>query len=266
MDLKQRYGTTALVTGASSGIGEAFARELARRGMDVVIVARRLDRLEALREELQQAHGVRIVPIQQDLAAPDAAERIEQRLRELGLSVDFLVNNAGFGKWGEFSSYDRRIDLDMVQVNCTAVVDLTHRLLPAMKQRRRGAVVIVSSVLGEIPAPWMAVYSATKAFDKLLAESLYTELKDYGVDVVGIEPTMTQTEFRAGSGQKNPPVKSRTSEQVVATTLAALGHVPSVADGWIARTVVWIQRLFPRRLVLWVYTLFRSEKKRISHR
>jgi hypothetical protein len=259
-DLKERYGKTALVTGASSGIGRAFAREMAARGMDVVVVARREERLLELKSELEAARGVKVFPIVQDLAAADASEKIERRLGELGLDVDFLVANAGFGKWGDFGDYDRRIDLDMVQVNCASVVDLTHRLLPAMKARGRGAVVIVSSVLGRIPAPWLAVYSATKAFDKFLAESLFTECRPFGVDVLAIEPTLTETEFRAGSGQKKPPVKPRTSEQVVATALRALGRAPSVSDGFFTRLWLYAAGSIPRRWVLGVYSMVRRPK------
>jgi hypothetical protein len=259
-ELKVRYGTTALVTGASSGIGRAFACELAARGLDVVVVARRGERLEALKRELEAAHGVRVFSIVADLAERDAAGAIERRLGELGLSVDFLVANAGFGKWGELGSYDRQIDLDMVQVNCASVVDLTHRLLPPMKERGRGAVVIVSSVLGQIPAPWMAVYSASKAFDKFFGESLFGECRPFGVDVLSIEPTLTETEFNAGSGQKKPPVRVRTAEQVVATSLRALGRVPSVADGAFTRAWLYVARLLPRRVVLGIYARLRRPK------
>jgi short-subunit dehydrogenase len=261
-DLKRRYGATALVTGASSGIGRAFARELAARGLDVVVVARRAERLEELKRELEAAHGTRVLPIVQDLAEDDAAETIERRLSELALGVDVLVNNAGFGQWGEFSDYDLRRDLDMVAVNCRAVVDLTHRLLPPMKARRRGAVIVVSSVLGEIPAPWLAVYSATKAFDKFFAESLFAECRPWGVDVLCVEPTLTDTEFRAGSGQERPPVRSRTSEQVVATSLAALGRVPTVADGLFTRCWLLAVRFIPRKWLLGIYALTRGPKKK----
>lgn len=258
-DLRQRYGSTALVTGASSGIGAAFARELARRGLDVVVVARRGERLEGLKRELEGGCGVRIFPVVQDLAAPDAAGKIEAALAGLGLSVDFLVANAGFGRWGDFGSYDRQVDLDMVAVNCTSVVDLTHRLIPPMKGRGRGAIVIVSSVLGQIPAPWMAVYSATKAFDKYLAESIFTELRPYGVDAISCEPTLTATEFRAGTGQKPLTIRTRTSEQVVATTLGALGKVPSIADGFFTRCWLFVAGMLPRKWILAIYE--RARKK-----
>jgi short-subunit dehydrogenase len=259
MDLAARYGKTALVTGASAGIGRAFARELAARGMDVVVVARRAERLEELRRELEAARpGARVFPIVQNLAAPDAAEAIERRLAELGLSVDFLVNNAGFGQWGEFSSYDRRRDLDMIAVNCRAVVDLTHRLLPAMKARRRGAVIVVSSVLGVVPAPFMATYSATKAFDKFFAESIWSELRPHGVDVLCVQPMLTETEFSAGSGMTHPPIRVRTSEQVVATALAALGRRPTATDGWWhGRLAMAILSALPRS---WYDALYRMAR------
>jgi short-subunit dehydrogenase len=260
IDLAARYGKTALVTGASAGIGRAFARELSSRGMDVIVVARRAERLDELRRELEAARpGARVFPIVQDLAAPDAAEAIERRLAELGLSVDFLVNNAGFGQWGEFSGYDRRRDLDMVAVNCRAVVDLTHRLLPAMKARRRGAVIVVSSVLGVVPAPFMATYSATKAFDKFFAESIWPELRPHGVDVLCVQPMLTETEFSAGSGMTHPPIRVRTSEQVVATALAALGRRATATDGWLhGRLAMAALRAMPRA---WYYAIYQMARR-----
>lgn len=258
MNLKEKYGTLALVTGASSGIGEAFAREFAARGLDLVVVARRAERLEALRAELEGAHGVMVTPLTQDLSAWDCGESIAARLAERGLSPDILVNNAGFGQYAEFGSYPLERDLAMVDVNCRAVVDLTHRLLPAMKARRRGAVIIVSSVVAEAPAPWFANYAATKAFDKIFGESLSGELKPHGIDVIASQPTLTETEFHAGSQHKAMPIKYRTSEDVVRTTLAALGRKPSVADGFMAKALLLATRFFTRGGLLRIYKMVRK--------
>lgn len=257
MDLKAKYGPVALITGASSGIGEAFARALAGRGLDLILVARRGEILRRLAEECQQKHGVRTLVIAQDLSQPDAGEAIQRQVEAAGWSVDFLINNAGFGVYEKFGSGAMDSDLKMVDLHCRAVVDLTWRFLPAMKQRRRGAVIIISSVLGVMPAPFLATYAATKAFDLSLGESLYGELKPYGVEVLAVLPTLTETNFHAGAKMKRLPLLTRQSEDVVRTALKALGRRPSVADGRLTRILLAVMKLIPRSLLLAGYLKFR---------
>ena len=257
MDLKAQYGTTALITGASSGIGEAFARELAARGLNLVLTARREAILTTLADELTRQHGVTVHVIALDLAQPGACAEIQQRLAEAGLAVDILINNAGFGIYEEFGAGEMAGDLQMVDLHCRAVVDLTWRLLPPMKARRRGAVIIVSSILGLMPAPYLATYSATKAFDMSLGESLYGEMKRYGIDVLAVMPTLTETNFHSGAFSKRSPLLLRRPEDVVRTSLAALGRKPSVVDGRLSKLLALIMKFIPRRLLVSSYLKYR---------
>jgi hypothetical protein len=154
---------TALITGASAGLGRDFARLFAADGHDVILVARRRDRLEALAGELAAAHGVRATVIDLDLADPAAPRRLVDDVRSRGLEVDFLVNNAGFGGTGAFADVPLEREMGMIQVNVTALVELTRLLVPDMKARRRGRILNVGSTAGFQPGPFMATYYASKA-------------------------------------------------------------------------------------------------------
>jgi short-subunit dehydrogenase len=249
-DLKARYGDVALVTGASSGIGAAFCRKFASLGLSVVAVARREERLLALKQELEERYGVRIIPIALDLAHHEAGERLSNVLAEQNVQVDILLNNAGFGLLGEVDSVPHEKHIGMIELNCRAVVDLTVRFLPHMKARRRGAVIIVSSVVGTIPTPWFATYSATKAFDLYFGESLYGECHGTGVDVLTVLPGLTRTEFQAGAGLREYHSPYRSAEQVVDTACAALGRKPIVVDGVFNKLLSHGVRFLPRSLAL----------------
>jgi short-subunit dehydrogenase len=233
-----RYGEWALVTGASAGIGAEFARALARRGMSIVLTARREDRLKGLAGEL----GVptRVVPA--DLAAADGADRLADAVADLEIGV--LVNNAGFGHAGRFEKIPTERLRAMVQVNCLAPVVLTSRLLPAMRQRGRGAVIVVGSIAGRQPLPLHGVYAATKAFDLFLGESLWGELRGTGVDVIVLEPGATDTEFQDVAGETSHAGES--AADVVAVALAALGKQPSVVSGWANWVTANTARFLPR--------------------
>src|SRR3954468_12912507 len=185
---------TALVTGASSGIGEQFARQLAARGHDVVLVARRADRLESLAAELPTEAKV----VACDLAS-DAAS-LGGRVQELGVQVDLLVNNAGFGTSGPFLEHDPARDAEQVRVNCEAVVTLTHGFLPGMVERRRGGVINVASSAGMQPIPYESVYAATKAFAISFTDALHTELRGSGVRVLAVNPGPVPTEWQEVAG------------------------------------------------------------------
>jgi short-subunit dehydrogenase len=250
MKLADKHGKVALITGASSGIGEAFAKRLAAEGCDLVLVARRLDRLQALSEQLAGQYSTKSHIIACDLTAPDSGEQVQSNLVAAGISVDILVNNAGFGVLGDLESIDRSKSLGMVDLNCRAVVDLTHRFLPKMKDNRRGAVIIVSSVVGALPAPWFAVYAATKAFDLCLGEALHSECSDTGVSVVTVMPGLTSTEFQAGAGMRDYHSPYRTPENVVNSALKALGKKAIVADGWYNKLLVHGTRFVPRAMLL----------------
>ncbi|TMA54022.1 MAG: SDR family oxidoreductase [Deltaproteobacteria bacterium] len=239
---RERYGEWALVTGASAGIGAEFARALAARGMSCVLSARREDRLRALARELEETRRVETRVIPADLAVPDGAERLADAVARLEIGV--LVNNAGFGYAGRFEKLATDRLRAMVQVNCMAPVVLTSRLLPSMRARGRGAVIVTGSVAGRQPLPLHGVYSATKAFDLFLGESLWAELRGSGIDVLVIEPGATSTEFQDVAGEVahagEPP------ERVVAVALAALGRQPSVVSGWMNWVTANANRFLPR--------------------
>lgn len=243
--LRERYGDWALVTGASAGIGAEFARALAREGLSCVLAARREDRLTALAEELEKQHGVSTRVVAVDLEDPDGAEQLASAVGDLPIGV--LVNNAGYGLAGRFSKLDADRMRRMILLNCVAPVVLTHRILPRMLEAGRGAVVLTGSIAGKQPLPLHAVYGATKAFDQHFGESLWSELRGTGVDVVVIEPGSTESEFHDVAGELPHP--GQPAHEVVETALDALGHQPSVVAGWFnwlrANAVV---RLLPRSL------------------
>jgi short-subunit dehydrogenase len=245
--LRDRYGSWALVTGASSGIGAAFARALARAGVSVVLSARREDRLRALAEELGGGAGVATRVVAVDLAAPDGADRLLAAVADLEIGI--LVNNAGFGFSGRFDRQDPARLRAMVQVNCTAPLVLTAGLLPGMRTRRRGAVLFTGSQAARQPLPLHAVYAATKVFDGFLGEALWGELAGSGVDVLVVEPGSTETEFQAVAGEV--PHEGQSPDEVVAIALEHLGQQPSVATRWMH----WLRgnagmRLAPRSLLV----------------
>jgi short-subunit dehydrogenase len=192
--------TTALVTGASSGIGIDLARELAGRGHGVVLVARRADRLEAVAAELRDAFGVRAEVVAADLTDPAARDALPGQVEALGLTVDILVNNAGYGSAGQFVDLDLAAETDMVRLNCEAVVALTGAYAPAMAQRGSGAILVVASSAAMQPIPGQATYAASKAFALSFAEALHTELGPRGVAVSALCPGPIDTEFAARAG------------------------------------------------------------------
>ncbi len=187
---------TALITGASGGIGESLARQIAAHHIDVILMARTRLKLETLAHELHTAHGIQATVIAQDLTAPDAAERIEAQVLAQGLTVDFLINNAGFASYGEFHTLPREHELNLIQVNITALTNLTHRFLPGMVKRRRGRVLNVASTAAFLPGPLMAVYYASKAYVLSFSEALNEELRGTGVHVTALCPGPVQTGFQ----------------------------------------------------------------------
>lgn len=200
--------STALVTGASSGIGAAIAKELASRGHAVVLVARREERLRSLATELNTEHGVPAEVIASDVGDPAERERLLEELQGQGRSVEVLVNNAGFGHQADFARSPRERMTEMVRVNCEAVVDLTSLFLAGMVERGRGAVINIASVGGFQPLPGSAVYGATKAFVLSFSEAIRTELRGSGVTVTAVCPGPVKTEFMESAGF--PGVEDRT--------------------------------------------------------
>jgi short-subunit dehydrogenase len=192
---KPRPNSLAMVTGASAGIGAEIARELARRGHGVVLIARRKERLAALAEELEQEHGVRAETISADLSKTASRSRIAARITELGVDVDILVNNAGFATGGPFYESDPDRELEQVRVLVEAVVALTSTFLPPMVERRRGAILNVASTAAMQPLPYAAGYSAAKAYVLTFSEAIHQEVAGHGVTVTALAPGPVETEF-----------------------------------------------------------------------
>lgn len=186
---------TALITGASSGIGRALAREHAQRGRDVVLLARRKNALEELAAELEQAYGVATHVIARDLTEPDTPAAVYQELLRERIEIDYLFNNAGFGGHGLFHEREWNKDLAMIEVNIVALTALTREFLPAMVTRRRGKILNTSSTAGFMPGPLQAVYYATKAYVNSFSQAIAEEVKAYGITVTALCPGPVDTEF-----------------------------------------------------------------------
>ena len=243
---------TTVITGASSGIGAAFARKLAARGRNVLLVARSEDNLITMCNELGRASGVRAHYIAMDLLQPDAAAQLFEETQRRGLLVEMLVNNAGFGSMSDFSELDLARELEMIDLNVKSLVDLTHRFLKPMRERKQGTIINVASTAGFQPVPYMATYAATKAFVLSFSQALWEENRQHGVHVMALCPGVTDTNFFAASKMDRPPMRTiETPEEVVDTALRALARrKPSVISGWTNWLAIEAERFVPRSFVI----------------
>lgn len=243
---------TALVTGASGGIGAQFARALAAGGYDQVLVARSWPALQHLADELRARHGVRIEVLIADLAVEHAARSVREHTDALGLHIDLLVNNAGFATAGRFEQLDPVTDHAQVMLNVVTVVDLAHQYLPAMAGRGHGAVINVASIGGFQPAPYLAVYSASKAFVLTFSEALWGEYRSRGIQVLALCPGPVDTGFFDILGSDAAAIGQRVPvEQVVRHALRALHEGRShVVPGWRNRLLTQLPRLLLRQLLV----------------
>jgi uncharacterized protein len=256
-------GKWALVTGASAGIGVALAEELAAGGTKLVLTARRKDRLDGLAHRLNSTYKVATEVFPADLADSNAPEKIFAFTKEKGIDIDLLINNAGFGQYGELHTVETRRLLEMVQVNCHAVVHLTRLYLPEMIARRRGDILILASTASFQAVPYISTYAATKAFDLLFAEGLAEEMKPYGIRVCALCPGSTESEFHIVSGQEKFKRRAETAEKVAHTGLKALAAGKSYVISGLGNYLgTHGERLVPRRFVTKVAAnLFKPEKK-----
>ena len=245
-DFRNRW---ALVTGASSGIGAALARELAARGAKLILTARRRDRLEALAAELA-AKGADTRILLADLNDPDAPQQIYEATEAAGLTVDILVNNAGLGQYGAFYASPIEQELSQVRVNCEAVVRLTRLFVPQMVKRRRGWMLVVASTASFQPIPYMTTYAATKVFDRFFAQALAAEVARFGVTVTALCPGPTDSEFfevaRAGAFRRH----MQAAPEVARIGIHALARgrhtvIPNVSD----RLTAFLAQLLPVPLI-----------------
>jgi uncharacterized protein len=247
-----RDNGAALITGASSGIGEEFARQLAARGYNLVLVARRGQRLNALAAQLAP-RAVRAEVEVADLQSPEMVRALPDRVAERGLEVDLLVNNAGFGSYGPFTANRLEGEVGQIRVNIEALVTLTHLFLPQMLDRRRGAVINIASSAGLLPLPYEAVYAASKAFVLSFTEALHAETRGSGVTVVAVNPGPVPTEWQAVAGlvdqPKFPPAVS--TAQVVKESLdAAARDKRSIIPGLLVRLSMLTTRSIPNGVKL----------------
>jgi uncharacterized protein len=241
-------GKTALITGASVGIGRAFAGELAKRGMSLVLVARSREILESLAETLRKDHQVQVLVIAADLSQPTTVSQIEQQLVEREITVDLLVNNAGFMTYGHFEKISPAEDHAEVMVNVAAVVDLCHAILPGMLERKSGAIINLASIVAFQPVPYMSVYAATKAFVLSFSMALAEEVRTRGVRVVALCPGPTATElFVRSKSTEVVRIGSHSPEQVVSTALQALERGRElIVDGWKNTLLTYFSSVLPR--------------------
>ena len=246
-------GQTALVTGASYGIGTAFANKLAADGAHLILTARSRERLESLARELRSKHGINVTLIEADLAQPDAPQFIFDEVQRQGLRVDLLINNAGFGAAGDFAKLPLTRQLEMIQVNVTALVALAHLFVQPMLQRRAGGIINVSSTAAFQGVPYFAVYSATKSFILNFSEALWGECRHQGVRVSALCPGATESNFQVVAGTANRKLRGnvQTAEEVVDAALDALAQGRShVVTGWNNKLMVQLERLASRKTMV----------------
>ncbi len=240
---RARYGSWAVVTGASDGIGREFARRLAANGVHVILAARRRDRLKQLAEELNSAHGVETLVLALDFAKPEAVDQLEAATAELDVGI--LVAAAGFGTSGKLVDSPLSAELEMLDVNCRAVLALAHSFGRRFVARKRGGLVLFSSLLAFQGAPRAANYAATKAYIQTLSEGLYRELKPLGVDVLAVAPGPIRSGFEARADMRMS--MSQGPEVVAQEALDSLGRRLTVRPGWLSKFLETSLAPLPRR-------------------
>ncbi|HQO18865.1 MAG TPA: SDR family oxidoreductase [Acidobacteriota bacterium] len=248
MGFKEKYGRYALVTGASAGIGEAFARLLAKRGFDLILVARREEKLDLIAEELRRKHGIEIMVIPMDLTLEDSADELFRKVGEF--DVGLLVNNAGFGYYGKFVKQAPERFSDMIKLNILTFTLLTRSFCQYFIEKKRGGIILVSSLAAFQPTPGMALYGATKGFELLLGEALAEEIKGKNVDITVLCPSATLTEFQRVAG--GVPHDGMTAEFVADNALNCLGRKRIAIPGLWNKILGKANRFLPRNVVTWI--------------
>ena len=244
-------GKTALVTGASSGLGTDFARQLAERGCHLVLVARREERLRELAADISTRYGVSVDCVAMDLVCPDAPQRLFDQLKDAGRTIDILINNAGLGLFGEFSAVPWESTRQMLGIDMIAVTHLTRLFVAGMLERRYGHILFLSSIGAFQPTPTYAAYSAAKSYILSFGEALHYELRGTGVQCTVLCPGVTRTEFLSVAGQR-PTLYQRLTmmESGVVARIgieAMLKGRSSVVTGWFSAFFAWTTRFMPRQ-------------------
>lgn len=251
MEIQTDTRPFAIVTGASRGIGAEYARALAARGFDLLLVSRDKDRMNRLALELTGRHQVQVDSQALDLAEPEAAHRLYVRARQRRPTVNLLINNAGFGLFGEFVEMPMARIQEMLRLHVNTVTESIRLFMPGMIEQRSGAIVNVASIAGLFSIPYLAEYAATKAFLITFSEALAEEVRPFGVHIQVCCPGSTETDFHVTAGFKpKNPLGTQSAAKVVAASLAALEHGPAlVTIGWRGRIVSWLSRYVPRALL-----------------
>jgi len=243
-----RYGSWALIAGASEGLGAAFAQALAGRGLNLVLVARRRALLEALAADCRSRHGVEVLALEADLATPEALPRIVAGTASLELGL--LLYNAAYAPLGDFAGLDPAGLRRVVDVNVHGPLDLARALLPPMLARGRGGLLLMTSLAGNQGSPRLAAYAASKAFNRVLAESLWAELRGQGIAVLAVCAGAIRTPGLATAATDSPP-GSLDPDEVAERALAALGHGPVFVPGFVNKLAAFFMgRLLPRRAAI----------------
>ncbi len=249
MQWHEKYGPWALVTGASSGLGAEFVNQLAARGVNVVLVARREQQMAALADGVRRNHGVKTRILPTDLTGRDACSHVEKQTSDL--EIGLLVNNAGFGLSGAYADLDPDRMVNMTVLNCVVPVLFTSHYLPLMLDRGRGGLIFLASTAAYQATPYLGVYGATKAFNLLMGESLWKEYRTRGIDSLALSPGFTKTEFASVAHMKGASgLREATPGAVVALALKKLGRKPSVIHGLVNRMLNFTGRLVPRRAAI----------------
>lgn len=243
---------TTLITGASSGIGAAFARRLAALGRNVFLVARSEDKLITLCNELGRISNIRAQYLATDLIKADSVLNLVEETKKRGLNIDMLINNAGFGSMGDFAKLDITRELNMIDLNIKSLVELTYRFLVPMRELKQGTIINVASTAGFQAVPFMATYAASKAFVLSFSEALWEENRRHGIHVMALCPGVTETNFFEAAQVDRPPMRAaQTAEDVVATALRGLARQKShVVSGWTNLLMVEAERFLPRSVVV----------------
>jgi len=241
----------AIITGASRGIGAEYARVLASRGYDMLLVARDEERLRQLSRKFKTAHSIQAHVCTLDLAQPHSAHQLYVVAREYRQTPDLLINNAGFGLYGEFISHPMPRIQQMLQLHIHTVVESIRLFLPGMVERRSGAIINVASIAGLFPIPYFAEYAATKAFLISFSEALAEEVKSLGVTIQACCPGQTETDFHASAGfRPSNPLTVQTASKVVEVSLAALKkNQPVVTIGWQGKLSSFLSKWVPRKIL-----------------
>ncbi len=245
---------TALITGASSGIGAEFARYHAAKGGDLIITARRKEALEALKAELEEAYQITVHVIANDLGAAGGPKKLYEAAKATGAQIDILINNAGFGGHGKFIERDLERDLAMIDLNVKALVSLCHMVGRDMALRKKGKILNVSSSASYMPGPLQATYFATKAYVSSFSQALDAELRDSGVTVTALEPGYVETEFAATANLEGTPM---TKSGATAASVAKYGYdamrrgeLRAINEGGLRFMLNWVMPFLPRRMAM----------------